>query len=144
MNVSKLDYLLKNLSVADKNKFIVEMDPNGEYEFSFLDVEFLKNPDSKDPFVLIAIPGYCPDLEYDSCLSLVEEYKQKFIKIFENINNLCLKHKIKPFFKDPTNVVECELTREDLCAEVHESVLNKFFKTKSYYDYYPPLYEEEN
>ena len=141
MLVSKLDYLIKNLSVADKNRFIVEMDPNGEYNFGFLDVEFLKNPDSKDPFVLLAIPGYDCDLEYENCINLINNYKQKYVKIFENINNLCIQYKIKPFFNNPTNLVECELTREDLCAEVHESILNKFFKTESYYSYYPPLYE---
>ena len=58
MNRSKLEYLMKELSVQEKNNIIVEIDPEGDYEFGSLTSKFLKNPTSKDPFILLAVPYY--------------------------------------------------------------------------------------
>ena len=136
MDRSKLEYLLKNLSIKDKNEIIVEIDPDGDYAFGFLVKKFLKNPDSNDPFVLLALP----DPDDPAC---IEAFKQKYVKQFEKINALCIKHKIYPFFDNPQDLPASELKREDLCCQVHESWINEFFGVESFYDYNPPVYEPE-
>lgn len=134
MDRSKLEYMVKNLSMKQKGDIYVQIDPDGEYEFDFLTQEFLKNPDTKDPFVIIAVPNYMDP-------EAVEAYKLKYIQQFEKINDMCKENKIYPFFQDPTNLVESEATRKDICKKVHESILNKYFKCNSFYDYNPPVYD---
>ena len=137
MKRSKFEYLIKNLPQKQKWDLIEKVDPNGNYDFNYLVEKFLKEPDTKDPFMLLAVPNYLDPV-------FVENYKQKYVKKFEEINELCIKNKIKPFFENPTNLRECELIREDLCEQVNESELNEFFNVKSFRDYIPPVYEEEN
>lgn len=137
MNRSKLEYFIKNLMEYKKKEIIEEIDPNGDFKFDHLTIEFLKNPDTTDPFVLLAVPNYMDP-------TFVEAYKQKYVKQFELINDLCIKNNIYPFFKDPTNLVESELTREEICEQVHESILNEFFNVKSFREYQPPIYKPNN
>lgn len=137
MQRSKLEYLTKNLQHKSKLDLIEKIDPNNDYDFDLLAEKFLREPDTKDPFILLAIPNYMDP-------TFVEKYKQKYVKKFEEINELCIKNKIKPFFKDPTNLRECELTREDLCEQVYESELNEYFNVKSFRDYDPPVYDPQN
>ena len=137
MQRSKLEYLIKNLPERQKWDILEKMDPNNDYDFDFLTVEFLKQHDTTDHFVLLAVPNYMDPV-------FVENFKQKYAKIFEEINNLCKKYGIKPFFEDPTNLPECELTREDLCEQLYESELNSFFNVKSFREYNPPVYNPKN
>ena len=134
MDRSKLEYLIKNLPICKQHEMIEEMDPDGDYEFNFLTKKFLKNPDTKDPFVLLAVPN-----PYDP--ASVEAFKEKYVKQFEKINALCIQNKIYPFFDNPKDLRSSELTREDLCCQQHESYLNEFFGVKSFRDYNPPVYE---
>jgi len=136
MNTSKLDYYTRNLSMSKKGDFEIAMDPKGVYDFNFLTVKFLKDPDTKDPFKLLAIPN-------DPTPENRAAYIEKYVKIFERINELCLENKIRPFFDDPKDVTASELTREDICAEVHDSINAEFFGVKCYYDYNPAPYESE-
>ena len=137
MERCKLEYAIKNLPEFKKGKFIEEVDPNGDYEFDFLVAKFLRNPDTKDPFILLAVPNYTDP-------AFVEAYKQKYIKKFEKINQMCIENRIYPFFKNPKDLAECEATREDLCELECESVLNAFFGVERFRDYNPPIYEPEN
>ncbi len=134
MNTSKLDYYIKYLPMSIKGTFRTWMDPKGEYDFNFLTVKFLKDPDTKDPFKLIAIPG-------DPTPENKAEFIEKYVKIFEKINALCIDNKIRPFFDNPKDVKASELTREAICAEVHDSINAEFFGVESYYDYEPTPYE---
>ena len=134
MNTSKLEYLIKNLPMQQKGNILVAMDPNGEYEFDFMTQDFLKSPDTDDPFVLIAVPNYMDP----ACIAA---YIEKYVQIFKNINAMCLEYKIRPFFDNPEDVKASELTREDLCKQEHDSVIARFFGVQSYYDYTPIPYE---
>ena len=136
MDRSKLEYMIKNLPEHKKWELIEEVDPNGDYEFNDIAVEFLKNPDTKDPFILLAVPNYMDPAS-------IEAYKEKYVKKFEKINAMCIENRIYPFFKNPKDLVESEETREDICEQVHESILNEFFGVERFRDYNPPIYEPE-
>ena len=136
MERCKLEYIIKNLPEYKKREFIEAVDPNGDYDFDPMAVEFLRQPDTKDPFILLAVPNYMDP-------AFVEAYKQKYVKKFEEINEMCIKNRIHPFFKNPSDVVESEATREELCELEEESVLNAFFGVESFRDYNPPVYQPE-
>ena len=140
MDRSKFEYLTKYVfrnCGEDKWWELKEtVDLENKYEFNFLIVKFLKNPDTTDENILIAIPNYENSVN-------IEECKQKYIKIFKRINALCIECKIYPFFKNPSDLRESEITREDLCRQVPEEKLNNFFGVESFYDYNPPVYEPE-
>ena len=54
-----------------------------------------------------------------------------------------IKNNTYPFFKDPTNLVECEKTRLDLVRMVPEKIINEFFSVENFGDYYPPKYNKD-
>lgn len=49
-----------------------------------------------------------------------------------------------PFFKDPTNVSECEKIRLDIVKIIPEEYINKFFGVSGLYEYEPPRYNDDN
>jgi len=136
MDRSKLEYMIKNLPEHKKWEFQEQVDPDGSYEFDDSTVKFLKNPDTQDPFILLAVPNYMDPAS-------IEAYKEKYVKKFEKINAMCIENKIYPFFKNPKDLAESEETREDICEQEHESILNAFFGVERFRDYNPPIYEPE-
>ena len=73
----------------------------------------------------------------------IADVKQQFINQFKLINDLCIKNNTYPFFKDPTNLVECEKTRLDLVRIIPEKIINEFFSVENFGDYYPPKYNKD-
>ena len=72
----------------------------------------------------------------------VKEIKEQFINQYKLINELCIQNNTYPFFKDPTNIAECEKTRLDLVRIIPEEIINKFYGVESLGDFEPPKYEE--
>ena len=68
----------------------------------------------------------------------ISEVKEKAIAQYKLINELCVKNNTPPFFKDPTNVGECEKTRLDIVKIIPEKILNEFFGVESIRYYEPP------
>ena len=73
----------------------------------------------------------------------IERCKKHFIYQYELINELCIKNNAYPFFKDPTNVSECEKTRLDIVKIIPEEIINDFFGVESIIEYEPPKYNGE-
>ena len=133
------------------------MDPYADYFFKKDLSNFLVNPDTEDTEILQYV-GPCSMLYYvalsykDSEIASyksnmeieVNEVKEKAIAQYKLINELCIKNNTPPFFKDPTNIGECEKTRLDIVKIVPEKILNEFFGVESIRDYDPPVYNEEN
>ena len=69
-----------------------------------------------------------------------EPFINEYIELYKSINEFCIKNNTYPFFKDPTNVSECEKTRLDIVKIVPEEYLNKFFGVDSLCEYEPPIY----
>ena len=74
----------------------------------------------------------------------VEEVIASAIAQYKLINQICIENNAIPFFKDPTNVSECEKTRLDIVKIIPEEILNVFFGVESIRDYDPPKYNINN
>ena len=72
----------------------------------------------------------------------VKEIKEEYINQYRLINELCIKNNTYPFFKDPSNIKECEKTRLDIVRIIPEQIINKYFNVDSLRDYKPPIYKE--
>ena len=134
MNRCKLEYMIKNFDIKEKKTMIWLIDPYGDYEFKKHISRFLLEPDTTDLKILNHLPvlKYYPDEK--------EPFIKKYISLYEEINKLCIKNNTYPFFKDPTNVSECEKTRLDIVKIIPEEIINKFFGVESILDYEPPKY----
>ena len=100
-------------------------------------MDFLLDPDMKDP-IKLSLAGI-------HRAEQIEGWKQIFAARFKYLNEICIRNKAKPFFENPEDLRESELTREDLLKKVGERQLNLFFECDSYYSYEPPIYgHEEN
>lgn len=137
MDRCKLEYMFKRFDFTEKKKMIVLIDPYGDYEFKKDISRFLLNPNTTDENILINLPliMYFPDEK--------EPFINKYIDLYRSINELCIKNNTYPFFKDPTNVMECEKTRLDIVEIIPEEILNKFFGVNSFGEYEPPRYNCE-
>ena len=134
MNRSKLEYLLKDLSLHHENEIVHEMDPEGKYLiFDYFACKFLADPDTTDPEILMYVPGSRNPAK-------LEAFKNQFRAQYRKINDLCAGYGVKPFFPNPDDIKESEAIRRDLVAQVPESYLNKFFGVNSFYDYKPKPY----
>lgn len=156
MDRCKLEYMIKPLELKDKKKMIQLVDPFHDYMFNKDISRFLLNPDTDDAEILFFL-GPCHMLYYtaydnDEEFELLELYrmdkekelieiKEKYITQYKLINELCIENNIFPFFKDPTNLKECEKTRLDLIKIIPEEILNKFFGVNGIRDYEPPKYD---
>lgn len=134
MNRNKLEYLIINFDIKEKKEMIWLIDPNGDYEFKKHISKFLLEPDTTDLNILNQLPvlKYYPDEK--------ERFLKKFINLYEQINALCIKNNICPFFKDTSNVSECEKRRLDIVKLVPEESLNEFFNIDSFWNYKPSKY----
>ena len=137
MDRCKLEYMFKRFDFTEKKKMIVLIDPYGDYEFKKDISRFLLNPNTTDENILINLPliMYFPDEK--------EPFINKYIDLYRSINELCIKNNTYPFFKDPTNVMECEKTRLDIVKIIPEEILNKFFGVNNLGEYEPPRYNGE-
>ena len=109
MERCKLEYLIRYVRPQElKWKLIDAVDPKNQYEFNFLAVKFLKDPDTTNKYVLMVIPNHHNPEN-------VRAYKEKFINHFKKINEICIECNVPPFFPDHTNLKECEYIRESLC-----------------------------
>ena len=158
MDRCKLEYMIKNFDFNEKKKIIKEMDPYGDYLFCKDICKFLINPDTEDVDILFFI-GPCHMLYYNVCscesdpdiIELyrqdkekeLQEIKEKYINQYKLINDLCVKNNTYPFFKDPTDIKECEKTRVDIVKIIPENILNEFFGVDSLRDYEPPIYNSK-
>ena len=52
-----------------------------------------------------------------------------------------IENKLFPVFENPKDLTVSELTRRELLKKNSERYLNKFFGVDSYYEYKPPIYE---
>ncbi len=134
MNRCKLEYMIKNFDVKEKREIITLIDPYGDYEFKKHISRFLLEPNTTDLKILNALPvlKYYPDEK--------EPFIKKFIELYKKINELCIKNNAYPFFKDVTDVSQCEKTRLDIVKIQPEEFINKFFGVDSIDDYEPPIY----
>ena len=105
-----------------------------------------------DPSLLYPLPSLYRFLQKNqyffakNCKNRIEnvkKYLDEFRTQFHKINEMCKENKIYPFFENPNDVRDSELTREDICLLVPEKELNNFFGVNSFYDYRPPVYEPE-
>ena len=136
MDRCKLEYMIKNADFKAKKDIIYEIDPYGDYFFTKRHSEFFLNPN--DPNVLVFYP------EFEFLPEIRDELINKAIEKYTRINELCRKNKTYPFFKDPTNVSECEKIRLDIVKIIPEERINKFFGVESLREYEPPIYEDDN
>lgn len=72
----------------------------------------------------------------------VQELKEKAVAQYKLINEICIENNAVPFFKDPTNISECEKNRLDIVKILPEGIINKFFGVDSIGDYEPPKYSD--
>lgn len=130
--------MIKRFDFKEKKRMIVLMDPYGDYEFKKDISRFLLDPDTTDLEILINLPllQYFPEEK--------EPFLNKYIDLYKSINELCIKNNTYPFFKDPTNVSECEKTRLDIVKIIPEQYINEYFGVGSLGEYEPPLYKDEN
>lgn len=137
MDRCKLEYMYKNFDFKEKKKMIVLIDPYGDYEFKKDISRFLLDPDTTDLDILINLPllRFFPDEK--------EPFINKYIDLYKSINELCIKNNTYPFFKDPSNVSECEKTRLDIVKIIPEEILNEYFGVESIRWYEPPIYNGE-
>ena len=157
MDRCKLEYMIKNFDIKEKKKMIQLMDPYGDYMFKKSVSKYLENPDTTDPDILIYVAPlasyYYTEILYNDIESAkmhkmeaekeIADVKQQFINQFKLINDLCIKNNTYPFFKDPTNLVECEKTRLDIVKIIPEETLNKHFGVESIRWYEPPKYNND-
>ena len=134
MDRCKLEYMIKRFDFKEKKKIIQLMDPYGDYAFKKDISRFLLNPETTDFEILSQLPFimYFPEEK--------EPFINEYIKLYKSINEFCIKNNTYPFFKDPTNVSECEKTRLDIVKIIPEEIINKFFGVECIRDYEPPLY----
>lgn len=130
----KLEYMIKYIELKESKNIVHEMDPYGNYFFQKHRSKFFLNPDAENLF------EYFPEFEFVS--EMKEELIEEAISKYKKINELCIKNNIFPFFKDPTNVSECEKTRLDLVEIIPEEIINKFFGVDSIRDYTPHRYND--
>ena len=157
MDRCKLEYMIKRFDFKEKKRIIKEMDPYGDYMFKKDISRYLVNPDTNDIDILMYV-GPCSTIYYIASLhgdsdiaklykadmeKEVEEIKECFIKQYTLINELCIQNDTYPFFKDPTNISECEKRRLDLVRIIPEKIINEFFKVESLGDYEPPKYNSD-
>ena len=154
MDRCKLEYMIKRFEFKEKKRIIQEMDPYADYFFNKDLSNFLVNPDTEDMEILKYVGPYSmlyyvaflnEDSELDSLYKVnmereLEEVKAQAIAQYKLINELCIENNTPPFFKDPTNIGECEKTRLDIVEIIPEQILNEFFGVKSLRDYEPPKY----
>lgn len=157
MDRCKLEYMIKRFDIKEKKRVIQEIDPYGDYMFKKDISRYLVNPDTTDieilkyvgPSSMIYYIGfenedselarlYKMDMEKE-----VKEIKEQFINQYKLINELCIQNNTYPFFKDPTNIAECEKTRLDLVRIIPEEIINKFYGVESHGDFEPPKYKNE-
>ena len=157
MDRCKLEYMIKNFDLNESKRLIMEIDPYGDYMFKKSVSKYLENPDTTDPDILIYVAPlasyYYTEILYNDIESAkmhkmeaekeIADVKQQFINQFKLINDLCIKNNTYPFFKDPTNLVECEKTRLDLVRIIPEKIINEFFSVENFSDYYPPKYNKD-
>ena len=136
MDRCKLEYMIKNADFKAQKNIIYEIDPYGDYFFTKRHSEFFLDPN--DPDVLVFYP------EFEFLPEIRDELINKAIEKYTRINELCMKNKTYPFFKDPTNICECERIRLDIVKIIPEEIINKFFGVESLRDYEPPIYEDNN
>ena len=138
MDRCKLEYMIKNFDFKEKKKMIVLMDPYGDYEFKKDISNFLLDPNTTDYYILNNLPilNYFPEEK--------EPFLNKYIDLYKTINELCIKNNTYPFFKDPTNVSECEKTRLDIVKIIPEKYINEYFGVGSLGEYDPPRYNDDN
>lgn len=138
MDRCKLEYMIKNFDFKEKKKIIVLMDPYGDYEFKKDISNFLLDPDTTDFYILNNLPilQYFPEEK--------EPFLNKYINLYKEINELCIKNNTYPFFKDPTNVSECEKIRLDIVKIIPEKYINEYFGVGSLGEYDPPRYNDDN
>ena len=134
MDRCKLEYMLRNFNAEDKEEIIYRMTDSRDW-FNSRIVDFLLAPDMKDPIKLSMAGIHKPEQ--------IESWKKIYASRFKYLNEICLRNKIEPFFKNPDDLTESELTREDLLKKMSERVLNSWFGCDSYYSYNPPIYEPE-
>ena len=132
MDRCKLEYMIKNIELKESKNIVHEMDLYGNYFFQKHCSKFLLNPDDPNLF------EYFPEFEFFP--EMKEELIEEAISKYKKINELCIKNNIYPFFKDPTNVQECEKTRLDLVEIIPEEILNEHFGVESIRWYEPPTY----
>ena len=156
MDRCKLEYMIKRIDFKEKKRIIMEIDPYADYFFkkdisNFLvntettDVEILKcvGPSSLLYYIALSHEGSeLPPLYRSEMEKEVEEVKAQAIAQYKLINELCIQNNTYPFFRDPTNVSECEKTRLDIVKIVPEIIINNFFGVDSLRDYEPPKYKD--
>ena len=135
MDRCKLEYMIKNADFKAKKEIIYEMDPYGDYFFGKDCSNFLLDINGPNVFY------YHPEFQY--LPEMKDELIEEAIKKYKYINELCINNKIYPFFKDPTNVEECERIRLDIVKIMPEEMINKFFGVDHIRWYEPPIYECE-
>ena len=157
MDRCKLEYMYKRFEFQEKKRMIREIDPYGDYFFKKDLSRYFVDPDTTDIEILQYVGPYSSmyyialsyeDSELDSLYrsnmeNEVLEVKEKAIAQYKLINELCIKNNTPPFFKDPTNISECEKTRLDIVKIVPEKILNEFFGVDGLGDYEPPKYNGE-
>ena len=157
MDRCKLEYMIKAFDFKEKKRIIQEMDPYGDYFFKKDLSRFLVDPNTTDVEILKYVGPY--SLLYYVVLDAgiedaalyrgnmekeVEEVIASAIAQYKLINQICIENNAIPFFKDPTNVSECEKTRLDIVKIIPEEILNVFFGVESIRDYDPPKYNINN
>ena len=158
MDRCKLEYMIKRLDLKEQKEMIRLIDPFENYLFNEKISKFLLEPETDDIDILFhigpahaiyySICVWCDDQEFIEPYrkdkeSELEEIKSKYINQYKLINELCIKNNTYPFFKDPTNIRECEKTRLDIVRIKPEELINEFFGVDSLIDYEPPFYNSK-
>lgn len=124
----KLDYMTRRMNINDKKEVYGLIGPNSD--FGILDCEFFLSLDNYEEFL------QKKDFELEFIAGM-------FTRHFSDVNVCCKRNKMYPIFPNVkiNNIVENVKIREEIIKEYPEEELNRFFGTKSFYAYIPPVYD---
>ena len=134
MNICKLEYLIKSIDTISRKRLIFLIDKDNYFDFHRVNTKAIEDFKNAQYDLSDEINQIFYEIEKENDRSLREKYE----KIFTEINQICIDSNLYPIFKDPSNTEECLKLREDLLKEYNEEDIKKFFDGKSLRNYEPP------
>lgn len=131
----KLEYLIKKIDIISRKRLIFLIDKDNHFDFHRVNTKAIEDFKNVQYDLSDEINQILYEVEKENDRSLREKYE----KIFTEINQICIDSNLYPIFKDPSNTEECLKLREDLLKVYDEEDIKRFFGGKSLLDYEPPL-----
>ena len=135
MTRCKLEYLIKGIEIKDRKRLIFLIDVDNYSDFHRVNTKAIEDFKNAEYDLSDEVNQIFYEVEKEHDIYL----REKFKKIFTEINQICIDSNLYPIFKDPSNTEECLKLREDLLRVYDEEDIKRFFGGKSLLDYEPPL-----